>query len=205
MPRAWRSRRTSCPRPSEAVRGGGGLPGPPSGRPVWVGGVVDVFRRASGVSLTIGSGINPRDPAGSDRNAPASISARCMEAPGSGKNFPRHDFAGVRHRAVGGSSPRIGAVLPELSARFHRRRLAVTAHCGRMISAAEPRPRSPCTASRDRRCGVYSRVQRLQSKSSRNARDRALARERSRDPAAPLARRPATCRTERRRDRAVRS
>jgi len=146
----------------------------------------------------------PARPGRSDRNAPASISARCMEAPGSGKNFPRHDFAGCtvprRRRLFAADRGRA----PRMPARFHRRRLAVTAHCGRMISAAEPRPRSPCTASRDRRGRVYSCEHRLQSKSSRNP--RAILRSLANVPAIlQRARRAATCRMERHRDRAVRS
>ena len=74
------------------------------------------FSTCAGMSLAVGGGINPRDSADqSDRNAPASVSARRVEAPGSGKYFPRAMIStGVRHRAVGGYSPRIGAVLPEL-------------------------------------------------------------------------------------------
>jgi hypothetical protein len=41
-------------------------------------------------------------------------SARVLEAPGSGKNFPRHDSGDVPHRADGGCSPRSGVVRPEL-------------------------------------------------------------------------------------------
>jgi hypothetical protein len=63
-------------------------------------------------------------------------SARVLEAPGSGKNFPRHDSGDVPHRADGGCSPRSGVVRPELSLALTVTE-TVAALCGRMIFGGE--------------------------------------------------------------------
>jgi len=127
--------------------------------------------------------IRPIDPTGI---LPPRSPLVVWKLPGPGRTSPRLDSEGCtapRRRRLFAADR---GHAPRMSARFHRRRLTVTAHCGRMISAAEPRPRSPCTASRDRWKPVYSCANGLQSKSSRNATCLALACERFRASARSL-------------------
>ena len=131
-----------------------GLPGPPSGRPVfWWAEWLDFvdFRCAvaerRGVRRGIYAGFHR--PCGPPARARLDLRSSLWKLPGPGR-LPRAVTADACSRAPCRRRfiRRGPCLLARNRARLRRRRCAGSAHCGWMISAAETRPRSPNAAGR---------------------------------------------------------